>query len=333
MAGLPNGTSPAADRRVAESTRREAAGLKSHPAEGPHGFCEAPRVPRCVRDVDKIEEGGCANTRDAGGQGALEQPFPRVQTLLRLSSGLIHSSDPGHSCDRGLSLTAFAAKFVRAVCVGSALVAVGHAYEDYRNHPLFTDRMARYFNALFGLDVRFRFPRLWYTKGQTLAAFAESAGAKAPVDAWSCWQQSRQVSVDGRKRQCGVCAACMLRRLSVHAAGLSEAKETYVWEDLGAATFELGAAKGFRKITRALREYAIAGTLHLDHLASLQRSGIHERSLRRAATLLARSQQLSADEAESKLNGLLAEHQREWQGFVRSLGPRSFVADWIAAAA
>jgi len=210
---------------------------------------------------------------------------------------------------------------------------VGHAYEDYRNHPLFTDRMAKYIKALFGVDVRFRFPRLWYTKGQTLAAYAESAGAQAPVDAWSCWQQSRQVSVDKHKRQCGICAACMLRRLSVHAAGLSEAKETYVWEDLGAPTFELGAAKGFNKITRALRQYAIAGTLHLDHLANLRASALHKASLRKAATLLSRSQQVPADDAESKLNGLLAEHEREWQNFVGSLGPRSFVADWIAAAA
>lgn len=217
--------------------------------------------------------------------------------------------------------------------LGSALVAVGHGYEDYRNHPLFADRMMRYFKALFGLDVQFRFPRLWHTKGQTLAAYAESAGAQAPVDAWSCWQQSRQVSVSGRRRQCGICAACMLRRQSVHAAGLSEAPETYVWEDLGAPTFELGAAKDFKKVTRALRQYAIAGALHLDHLASLRGMEIHRASLRKAATLLAGSQRLAADEAESKLNGLLAEHQREWQEFVGSLGPRSFVADWIATAA
>ena len=107
-----------------------------------------------------------------------------------------------------------------------------------------------------------------------------------------------------------------------------------MWEDLSASTFELGVAKGFNKTTVALRQYAVAGTLHLDHLANLRGSStIHQASLRRASTLLARSQQLTADEAESKLNDLLAEHQREWRNFVGYLGADSFIADWIAAAA
>ncbi len=42
----------------------------------------------------------------------------------------------------------------------------------------------------------------------------------------------------------------------------------------GAALSKRGAAPSFpkKKITRALREYAIAGTLHLDHLAQLRKS-------------------------------------------------------------
>lgn len=281
-------------------------------------------------------------TNDQSAEAAGRQPFTTIP--YRVKTGRSNGETSARS--RGFkfaTVSGVAAYLVGAReiivpesgqgALGSALAAVGHAYEDYRNHPLFADRMSRYFKALFGLDVRFRFPRLWHTKGQTLAAYAESAGAQAPVDAWSCWQQSRQVSVHGHKRQCGICAACMLRRQSVHAAGLSESPQAYVWEDLGASTFECGAAKGFKKITRALREYAIAGTLHLDHLAGLRGSAVHRPSLRRAAILLAGSQRLAADEAESKLDGLLAEHQREWKNFVGSLGAESFIADWIATAA
>jgi len=166
--------------------------------------------------------------------------------------------------------------------------------------------MQRYFKALLGEDIRFLFPRLWNTKGETLAAFAKITDERAHVDARSCWQQSRQVSVDHRRRQCGVCAACMLRRLSVHAAGLQEPRDTYVWEDLEAPEFERGAAKNFKKITRALREYAIAGTLHLDHLAALRKSPSHKEALKRRAHQLAKSQGLSPEEAETKLDRLLA---------------------------
>ena len=214
--------------------------------------------------------------------------------------------------------------------LGPILVPTGQGYEDYRNHPFFTDRMEKYFKALFGADIRFSFPRLWFTKGETLAAFAKATSKQAHIDARSCWQQSRQVSVDNHRRQCGICAACMLRRLSVHAAGLSEPKSTYVWEDLGASTFEDGAEKSFGKITSALREYAVAGVLHLDHLADLTESSLHAAAIKRQARQLAISRKISAEDAEEKLLRLLSQHQTEWRQFVQSLGEMSFIRSWVA---
>jgi 7-cyano-7-deazaguanine synthase in queuosine biosynthesis len=216
--------------------------------------------------------------------------------------------------------------------LGPVLVPTGQGYEDFRNHPLFTDRMEEYFKALFGANIRFAFPRLWFTKGETLAAYAELHGVQAHVDARSCWQQNRHVSVNHHRRQCGICAACMLRRMSVHAAGLKEPRETYLWESLETATFEAGAAASFDKITKALREYALAGTLHLDHLAGLRRSKLHAGAIRRQALELARSRNLSVDEAERKLDRLLSKHESEWQDFVESLGDKSFIRNWVAAA-
>ena len=217
--------------------------------------------------------------------------------------------------------------------LGPVLVPTGQGYEDFRNHPLFTDKMERYFKALFGADIHFIFPRLWFTKGETLAAYAEIHGPKAHIDARSCWQQNRHVSVQKRWRNCGICAACMLRRLSVHAAGLKEPRDTYVWESLDAATFEAGVAKSFDKITKALREYALAGTLHLDHLAGLRKSALHAGAIKRQACQLARSRGLSPEEAEANLDRLLSKHESEWQSFVCSLGNKSFIRNWVASAA
>jgi hypothetical protein len=219
--------------------------------------------------------------------------------------------------------------------LGPVLVPTGQGYEDYRNHPFFTDRMEAYFKALFGMDVRFVFPRLWFTKGETLAAYAELRGKNAHLGANSCWQQNRHVSVDERRRQCGICAACMLRRLSIHSANLEEARETYLWESLNTAQFKDGVAKSFdrRKITRALREYAIAGTLHLDHLAGLRKSTLHAGAIRRQAYQLATSRGMSTEDAQNKLNRLLSKHESEWQRFVQSLDNRSFIRSWVASAA
>lgn len=215
--------------------------------------------------------------------------------------------------------------------LGPVLVPVGQAYEDYRNHPLFTDRMEAFLSALFGHDIRYIYPRLWHTKAETLAAFAaECPDGKNWALTRSCWQGQRQVSLFGKWRQCGICAACMLRRMSVHAMGGAEEKATYIWEDLSAVRYEDGAAAGFRrsKPQGALYEYAIAGTLHLDHLAELQHSPANRVLLDRQVFQLSRSLGAAEQETRQRLERLLTQHAGEWKDFVGSLGPRSFVAQW-----
>lgn len=215
--------------------------------------------------------------------------------------------------------------------LGPTLVTVGQAYEDYRSHPLFTGRMEKFLEALFGHRVRYVFPQLWHTKGETLRQFVTECSDDSWSSTWSCWQQNRHVSVDGKKRQCGICAACMLRRMSVHAAGLSEPGERYVWEDLAAPTLDAGAAASFfekKKITGKLRDYAIAGALHMDHLAALLDSNANSRMLDLAAFQLGGALQLPQADARARLNRLLEQHSAEWEAFMLSLGPDSFVADW-----
>jgi hypothetical protein len=122
----------------------------------------------------------------------------------------------------------------------------------------------------------------------------------------------------------------MLRRLSVHAAGLAEPKATFVWEDLTVTTFEAGAAAAFstNKITRAMREYAIAGVLHFDHLAGIIHSPANAEVLSLNASQLSAACKLPVTEARSRLYRLLTQHETEWRAFMNSLGPNSFVANW-----
>ena len=216
--------------------------------------------------------------------------------------------------------------------LGPSLIPVGQEYEDYRNHPLFTHRMTVFLSALLDHKVRYTHPRLWHTKAETLAEFvANCPDGPNWMQTRSCWQDSMRVSVSGKRRQCGVCAARMLRRMSVHAAGLTECRQSYVWEDLTAARFEDGAAFEFenRKPQGALYEYAIAGTLHLDHLADILHSSANQVGLSRQVFLLSRSLGLSEEETRTKLERLLEKHTEEWNGFIDSLGPRSFVTQWV----
>ena len=95
--------------------------------------------------------------------------------------------------------------------LGPSLVTVGQAYEDYRSHPLFTVRMERFLKALLGHRVRYVFPQIWQTKGETLRQFIDACPDDAWASTWSCWQSQRQVS---RRRP----QASVRRVRGVHAA-------------------------------------------------------------------------------------------------------------------
>ncbi len=215
-----------------------------------------------------------------------------------------------------------------------AILPVGQGYADHRNNPVFTALMEKFVKALLGHGLRYRYPRLWMTKGETLREYIDNCGPES--SSWastrSCWQQSRQASVAGTRRQCGVCAACMLRRLSVHAAGETEANETYVWESLNAPTFEEGANADFQHVTAALSEYALAGVLHFEHFASFRDTPQHELLKRRAQNELARSLGESVEVVSKSLDGLLQQHATEWRAFTNGLGENSFVRRWIDTA-
>lgn len=278
---------------------------------------------------------------DAGLLASYGQPFASVPYAVRAGARTFNEASArsrGFKFATISALTAYLSKAEQIIvpesgqgALGPALVPVGQTYEDYRNHPAFMDLMEEFFEALLNYRPRFEFPRIWYTKGETLKAFvSECKDAQTWTGTWSCWQSARQVSVNGRKRQCGICAACLLRRQTVHAAGLTESKDTYVWESLAASSFEQGAAKGFGQVTGALREYAIAGTLHLDHLAALRSSPTGSGVIDLCAFQLSQSRGMPEADVKTKLGRMLAQHEHEWRAFVQSLGGQSFIADWAA---
>jgi 7-cyano-7-deazaguanine synthase in queuosine biosynthesis len=211
--------------------------------------------------------------------------------------------------------------------IGPALVTVSHTYPDYRCHPLFTTRMARFLGALLGSPVHFAFPRLWHTKGETLREFSALPDSESWRTTKSCWRNSRWSALNGKLLQCGICAACTLRRMSVHAAGLAEEPHIYICTDLTAPSLTDAIHPDFTRRGRAFEQYAIAGVLHLDHLADMARAEARP-AVRRHAVLTGMALGISAGEAEEKLVSMLERHAAEWSNFVSDLGAHSFVRKW-----
>jgi 7-cyano-7-deazaguanine synthase in queuosine biosynthesis len=268
-----------------------------------------------------------------------KQPFARVPYKFRIGMKNRETSARNRGFKFALisGLAAYLADASEIVipesgqgAIGPALVTVSHAYPDYRNHPLFAMRMERFLAALLKKPVHFVFSRLWYTKGETLREFSALPGGESWRTTKSCWRNSQWSALNGKLLQCGICAACMLRRMSVHAAGLVEEPSIYICTDLSSPSLADAVHPDFNRQSPAFEQYAIAGALHLDHMADM--AGEEARpAVRRHAALTGMALGLSAKEAEGNLVGMLERHAVEWNNFVNDLGACSFVRKWTRA--
>jgi hypothetical protein len=106
---------------------------------------------------------------------------------------------------------------------------------------------------------------------------------------------------------------------------------TYLWSNLDAATFEGGAHNEFSRVTGALRDYALAGMLHLEHFATLRQSAQYTLVKRRALSELARSLNEPVETVGDRFDRLLRQHALEWSAFKEGLSETSFVKKWVNA--
>ncbi|WP_244662049.1 hypothetical protein [Mesorhizobium huakuii] len=189
--------------------------------------------------------------------------------------------------------------------------------------------MERFTKALLGHRVRFEQPRLWSTKGQTLRAFLGIVGKSEQhlTSTHSCWQTRRIVNVGGRK-QCGLCAACLLRRLSLHAAGVNEASGTYVVSNLAASDASNALSVIPQKADRDIMvEYGSVGARHLQHLAEM--ADLPDDALRVHASQIAAATEATYEETLKKLRTMLVTHAAEWRVFLSAQGDQGFLNSWM----
>ena len=215
--------------------------------------------------------------------------------------------------------------------MGSTLVPVGAEYEDLRNHPRFLDGMRHFLSVVFNHNIRFKFPRIWHTKAETLKEFFEVDAADAGwKNTRSCWQDQRQASVSGKRRQCGICGNCLLRRMSLYVANRDECRQAYVWEDLTAKQFNLGVATDFNMHNmKAMRGHAIRAVLDLDRLSELAFSARQGINVSRHIAELKSSLHMSDVDIRNRTDRLLKKHAAEWLAFKERLGKGSFIVRWL----
>lgn len=213
--------------------------------------------------------------------------------------------------------------------LGPALAPLHNIYVDYRNFPTFFRKMEKFIRAIFDVSLRYEQPRLWSTKGQTLSAYLALPGKeqKHLANTKSCWQ-SRRVVNDGKRRQCGLCAACLLRRQSMFAAGVVEPPETYVVSDLSTGNLDVALSRIRGKADRDIMiEYGSVGARHLQHLADL--AALPDTALRIHASQIGAATAQSYHDTLQKLKMMLMTHAQEWRTFLSAQGEQSFLRGWM----
>ncbi|HEV7276569.1 MAG TPA: 7-cyano-7-deazaguanine synthase [Devosiaceae bacterium] len=213
--------------------------------------------------------------------------------------------------------------------LGPAILPLHNVYADYRNHPAHFRRMEDLLTSLLDWKIKFEQPRLWHTKGQTLQKFLQLPGkSKLHLSqTHSCWQTRRIVN-DGHRKQCGLCAACLLRRQSLHAAGVEESAEAYIVAELSASTVGDALSPVTDKADRDIMiEYGSVGARHLQHLADM--SVWPDELLHTHASQIAAATGETCDETTRRLRAMLSEHADEWRAFRSELGAASFLNDWM----
>lgn len=268
---------------------------------------------------------------------ASEQPFDQIPFIVRVESPQEFSLQ-----SRGFKFAAIAgiaaqiSSLTRIIvpesgqgALGPVLLSLHNMYPDYRNHPTFFRMMEGFIEALLGYSVIYEQPRLWHTKGETIREYlAQSEMRRESVlNTRSCWQQRWNARLNGKLKQCGLCAACLLRRMSLHAADVDEPADTYVFGDLRAPSYEdaIPQAGGLRRSSSML-EYGIVGARHLQRLAAMAKCT--ETELRPHVFQIAEAIGSPEQKASRALRELLLNHAREWRDFKCAQGPQSFVKSW-----
>lgn len=213
--------------------------------------------------------------------------------------------------------------------LGGSLIRMGSEAPHRSCHPGFTTRLSRLLACLTGEQISFEHPALFQTKGQVLSALLKVQSAS---DAWllkhpSCSYDARHAHRNHKQVHCGVCGNCLLRRMSVHAAGIAD-PTPYKVNDLHAASLASALMQGDEPPNlRAYTDIARNAARSMQRMADLVNS---TEPYRVAAEIdgLAYYQGRARSEVREALSSMLDQHSREWRAFLEHTGKSSWVTQF-----
>ena len=190
-------------------------------------------------------------------------------------------------------------------------------------HPAFIKRWADFLGLVLGRPVRFEQPQLWNTKGEVLSELRERGLVAG-------WEQTSSCATRPKGRYghhgCGICGGCLLRGVSVQAAGLCSPAGDNAFDVCASEDIVCDRDGRERRMLPSERAVAVRAIATMADFARLADSPQGVSAVDREADLVSPK---DPGTVRAKLLRLLQRHRVEWEAFMNSLPKRSWVREIV----
>jgi hypothetical protein len=161
---------------------------------------------------------GFPKIKNDGGMESSQRSRGWVHVALGLAAAFASQQDTLDVCENGIG----------AFNLPTELSQTG-SHTSRAMHPVFLHRIAQAASVVFGRDFKVRQSAVFETKGELLAQTLSPSEAKLAAKTFSC-----EIFPNYRAKQseCGVCPSCLVRRASLHAAGIGDSGHLYALDVL-----------------------------------------------------------------------------------------------------
>lgn len=216
--------------------------------------------------------------------------------------------------------------------LGPSLAQIGDEWPYVSTSPMFSHRLSMFLDAYWAGEwsVKFVHPVLWLTKSQVLSSVQSQEGDLFWMKHRSCSNNIRRQGVETDGLQCGYCSNCLLRRVSLHASGLSsllEGNERYYWSELRQGEFSIsngGEALG-ASLYPSQRRLAVTSIANMALLGRVRHMSHMKPRIAILVRELSEILNLPEDAVQRNLSSLLDAHHQDWQSALNELPSASFI--------
>jgi hypothetical protein len=207
--------------------------------------------------------------------------------------------------------------------LGPSIIGYGGEYPYRGTSPAFSWRVSSFLSTIWSNSLRFIHPFVWITKGQMLRKLQDAGVLEGWSATRSCVRDLHRKKRVKDNVECGLCANCLLSRMSLHVAGVpwNTCVGRYLWGNWSSPTIDgsINRQKYTARTTRldeALARSAVA--IHRD-LAHVTMTSRKTPAIEQVAYEVGKALGLESESVRHNLHELIRSHHDDWKTFVEDL--------------